>query len=47
MMMRRLPKRSESEPKDLQERRVKVLGAVAEEIERGHQQDRIDAQTPM
>ena len=32
---------------DLQEGRVKVLGAVAEEIERGHQQDRIDAQTPM
>ena len=28
---------------DLQEGRVKVLGAVAEEIERGHQQDRIDA----
>ena len=32
---------------DLQESRVKVLSAMAEEIQRGHQQDRFDAQTPM
>ena len=32
---------------DFQEGRIEVLRAVAEEIERGHQQDRIDAEPPM
>jgi hypothetical protein len=32
---------------DFKERRVKVLGAVAEEVESGHEQDRVDAETPM
>src|SRR5271165_5543994 len=31
---------------DLQKSRVKVLSAVAEEIERGHQQDRVNAEAP-
>ncbi len=31
----------------LQERRINVLRAVAEEVERGHQKDRVDGKRPM